>query len=168
MKVYLGTDHSGFGLKEEIKNHLQAKGYDVEDCGAYKIDPKDDYPDSSSAAAKKVSENPQDLAIVIGGSGQGEAMTANKFKGVRAALFYGPQLPKRAVDVSGRESKDPYEILRLSRQHNHANVLSLAARFLTNEEAITAVDIWLNEPFSQDERHVRRVEKIAAIENKLS
>ncbi len=164
MKVYLGTDHAGFELKEKLKAFLKEKGFSVEDCGAYSFDKEDDYPDFIGKAAQKVSESLDDFGIVIGGSGQGEAMVANKYKNVRCALFYGPVVPPGSIDASGKESKDPYEMLVLTRAHNNSNMLSLGARFLTEEQAHEAVLRFLTSPFSNEERHARRIEKIKKIE----
>ncbi len=166
MKVFLATDHAGFDLKEKVKIHLGKNGYAVEDCGAYEYNKDDDYPDFISKAAEGVSNNPENVAIIFGNSGQGEAMVANKYKNVRAALFYGSVLPVKAVDASGRASRDPYEMVRLTREHNHANILSLGASFLTEEQTFDVIDKWLGTKFSDEERHVRRVEKIKEIENK--
>jgi ribose 5-phosphate isomerase B len=147
MKLYIATDHAGFDMKESLVVYLAGKGYEVEDCGAYTLDAYDDYPDFVHKAAKAVSANPNEArAIVLGGSGQGEAMVVNRYKGVRAAIYYGGSL----------------DIVTLSRQHNDANVLSLGSRFITIDEAKQAVEAWLGAAFSHDERHVRR---IAAIEN---
>lgn len=166
MKVYLATDHTGLELKEKIKSHLVKKGYEVEDCGAYELDLDDDYPDFIAKAAENVSKDPEtSRGIIFGGSGQGEAMVANKFKGVRCALFYAPVAPVHAADISGRMSTDPYEMLRLTREHNNANMLSLGFRFLKEEDVIKAIDIWLEAPSATAQRHVRRVEKIKVIEN---
>ncbi len=167
MKIYLATDHTGLESKEKIKLFLQSEGYEVEDCGAYEFNKDDDYPDFISKAAKGVSENPGSKGIVLGGSGQAEAMVANKFKGVRCALFYAAVAPVRAADVTGRVSTDPYEMVRLTREHNDSNMLSLGVRFLTDEEAIKVVKMWLNEPFPGDERHTRRIEIIKKIEESL-
>lgn len=104
MKVYLATDHTGLELKEKIKKFLTQKGYAVEDCGAYEYDKDDDYPDFISKAAERVSKDPDSRGIIFGGSGQGEAMVANKFKGVRCALFYTPAVPVHAADITGRMS----------------------------------------------------------------
>jgi len=150
--IYLATDHAGFELKEKVKESLKKEGYEVEDCGAADYDPEDDYPDFINQAAEAVSKNPdEDKAIIFGGSGQGEAMVANKFPNIRAAVYYGKadQMPK------------------LTRQHNDSNILSLGARFLTDEEAAGAVKLFLETPFSQESRHVRRIEKIKVIEEKL-
>lgn len=168
MKVYLATDHAGFDLKEKVKEFLKKEGFDVEDCGAYEFDKNDDYPDFISKAAEAVSKDPENSrGIILGGSGQAEMMTANKFKGVRCALFYSAAIPVRAADVTGRVSVDPYEMIRLTREHNNANMLSLGVRFVTDEEAMKVAKLWLNEPFPEHERHVRRIEKISAIEEKL-
>jgi len=166
MKIYLGTDHAGFELKEKVKNFLQKEGFEIEDCGAFEFDKDDDYPDFISKAAKAVSKDPENSrGIIFGGSGQAEMMVANKFKGVRCALFYSKAIPVRAADVTGRISMDPYEMIRLTREHNNANILSIGVRFVTDEEAIKVVKLWLESPFPGDERHVRRIEKIANIEN---
>lgn len=148
MIIYLGADHAGFELKEEIKKYLKENGKEVEDLGAFEFNQDDDYPDFVRPVAKAVAQDPErDRAIVLGGSGQGEAMVANRVKGVRAAVYYG----------------GPLDIVKLSRQHNNANVLALGARFLTAEQAIAAVDLWLATPF-EGGRHARRIEKIHGIE----
>jgi len=166
MKIFLASDHTGIELKNKIKSFLEERKHEVEDCGAYEFDKNDDYPDFIRKAAEQVSKDPDNnKGIIIGGSGQGEAMVANKFKGVRCALFYTPAIPVAAADVTGRISTDPFEIIRLTREHNNANMLSLSARFLKVEDALKAVDIWLSEPFPGDERHKRRVDKIKKIES---
>lgn len=143
--IYLASDHAGFELKEKLKAHLQELGYEVKDCGAFSYDENDDYPDFVVLAVRAVSENPGNArAIIFGGSGQGEAMVANRFRGVRAVVYYG----------------NNEKIITLSREHNDANVLSLGARFLTEEEAKRAVKLWLVTPFTGEERHVRRLKKI--------
>ena len=148
MKIFLGADHAGFALKEQIKRWLAAQGYDVEDKGAFSSDPADDYPDFVAPVAKAVAENPKERrGIVLGGSGQGEAIVANRFPGVGAAVYYG----------------GPAKIVSLSREHNDANILALGARFVSEEEAIVAVERWLATPFSGDERHVRRIKKTDAL-----
>lgn len=165
--VYLATDHAGFELKEKVKKYLQELGYEAEDCGAFKFDKDDDYPDFIAKAAEKVSQDPDSRAIVFGSSGQGEAMVANKFPNVRAAVFYCPCVPAHSVDVTGRESSDPFEMIRLTREHNNANVLSLGAKILKDEDALRAVKLWLEAPFSSEPRHLRRIEKIKRIEESL-
>lgn len=143
-KIVLATDHAGFRLKEEIKNYLKEKGMEVEDMGAHNLEPEDDYPDFIVPAAKKVAKD-QSRGIIFGASGQGEAITANKIKDIRAAVYYGKNM----------------EIVKLSRTHNDANILSLGAKFLSKEEAIKAVNLWLKTDFSNKERHKRRIKKIS-------
>ncbi len=143
MKIYLAADHAGFELKEKVKAFLVEQGYKVEDCGAHTLDSDDDYPDYMKVAAKRVARNPEDRAILFGGSGQGEAMVANRLKRVRATVFYG-----------GSE-----KIITLSREHNDANILSIGARFVGEREAKRAIMLWLKTPFSRKERHQRRIGK---------
>lgn len=147
-KIYLGSDHAGFRLKESVKELLEKAGYAVEDVGADSYDAEDDYPDFICKVASKVAKDKQSKGIVFGGSGQGEAIAANKVKGIRAALYYGKNM----------------EIVELSRTHNDANILSLGARFLTEKDAIKAIKIWLNTTFSNKERHLRRIKKISKLE----
>lgn len=168
MKIYIGTDHAGFYLKEKIKIFLTGKEYGVEDMGSYTLDPTDDYTVAIPKVAAAVSIDSHAKGIVLGGSGQAEAMLANKYPGIRAAIFYGPVIAKEAIEATGTAgSKDGYDIIRLSREHNDANVLSLGARFITEEEALKAVLLWLETPFSEAERHKRRIEKMTEIERSL-
>lgn len=160
MKIAVATDHAGFKALKELKTFLQSLGHEVVDFGPQTYDAEDDYPDFMFPAADAVASGECEKGIILGGSGQGEAMAANRVKGVRAAVFYGPVTAKTAVDADGNTSDDPYEIVKLSRQHNDANVLSLSGRFLTLEEMKKAIEIWLNEPFSGAERHTRRVKKL--------
>lgn len=161
MKIYLGADHAGFPLKEKIKTWLTERGYEVEDKGAFALDPSDDYPDFIAPVAAAVSEDPENTrGIVFGGSGQAEAMAANKFRNVRCALFYAAAAPVLAADITGRMSRDLFEMIRLTREHNDANILSLGARFVREKDAKKAIKLWLETPFSGDERHVRRIKKI--------
>jgi len=164
MVIYLAADHAGFELKERVKKNLTEKNYKVEDCGAFKYNPDDDYPDFIAKAAEKVSENPENKAIIFGSSGQGEAMVANKFKNVRCAVFYAPAVPAYQVDVTGRTSSDPFEMIKLTREHNNANILSIGAKILKEEDAIKAITSWLEAPFTNEERHVRRINKISELE----
>lgn len=161
MKVYLATDHAGFELKGKLKTFLSELGYEVQDFGAFEYNPDDDYTDFISKAAEAVSKDPENSkAIVLGGSGQAEAMVANKFKEVRCALFYAAVAPLGAADITGRKSEDIFEMIRLTREHNNANVLSIGVRFISEEEAKEAVKLWLATPFSNEERHKRRIDKI--------
>lgn len=144
MTIYLATDHAGFELKNHIKGFLVGRGCEVEDCGAYHHDPLDDFPDFIAVAARAVAEKPAERrAVIFGGSGQGEAMLANRFPGVRATVFYGGDM----------------QIIELSRQHNDANVLSLGARFMSAEEAEAAVATWLETKPLTEEKYARRVQK---------
>ena len=146
--IYLGADHAGFSLKEEIQQHLESLGMEVEDMGAASFNKDDDYPDIVFAVAKKVAEDPEEnRGIILGRSGQGEAMAANKVKGIRAAVYYGGDL----------------EIVELSREHNDANVLSIGAGFVSAEEEKEAVTVWLETAFDGD-RHKRRIKKISDFE----
>lgn len=166
MKVYLATDHTGLELKEKLKTFLTEKGYTVEDCGAYTYDKDDDYPDFIGTAAKAVGADPKNSrGIIFGGSGQGEAMAANKIAGVRCALFYTPALPIQAVNIEGTKSTDPFEMLKLTREHNGANMLSFGTRFLKEEDILKASELWLSLPDPTNERHLRRIEKIKALES---
>lgn len=164
MKVYLGTDHAGFELKEKVKIFLQQKGYEVVDFGAYRNDKDDDYPEFVGKAAEQVAKDIGSRGIVFGGSGQGEAMVANKYKNVRCALFYALNHSKCVIDINGKTSIDPFEMLRLTREHNDANMLSMGARLLKEDEALKAIQIFLETPFSGEERHKRRVEMIRQLE----
>ena len=143
MTIYFATDHAGFELKNELLAYVRDElGFSVEDCGAHELDPVDDYPTIVEKAARAVAEDPDARkAIVLGGSGQGEAMVANRVQGIRAAVYYG-----------GNQ-----DIIRLSREHNDANILSLGARFVSSEEARSVVALWLETAFSGEERHARRI-----------
>lgn len=153
-KIYFASDHAGFEMKNALVEFVKELGFEVEDCGAYELNPNDDYPEfvkkaaqavSASNSAKATLDKPEAArAIVLGGSGQGEDMVADKFPNVRSAEYYGGNL----------------EIIRLSREHNDANVLSLGARFLSLDEAKEAVKLWLETPFSEEERHKRRISEI--------
>lgn len=164
MKVYLATDHAGLEIKNKVIEYLKELGHEPEDCGAFEYDKDDDYPDLISKAALKVSENPESFGIIFGGSGQGEAIVANKFKNVRCALFYSPALPAQAIDINGNKSSDEFEMLKLTRAHNDSNMLSIGTRFLNEEQILKAVKIFLESPFPGDERHKRRIEKIKNLE----
>lgn len=145
--IYIGSDHAGFELKEKIKGWLKEWGYEFEDMGPFSFDPQDDYPDFIRPVAEKVSEDPENnRGIVLGGSGQGEAMVCNRSKGVRATVYAA-----RALDL---------ELVKLMRTHNNSNVLSLGARFVPEEDAKEVVKTWLETPFSGEERHKRRIAKI--------
>ncbi len=182
MNIFIASDHAGFELKEFLRTALSEIGHRVIDCGAYAYKESDDYPTFISKAARSVSEaeqlrineedaptydavpyevsdhsgtpaNPRIISnihetrgIVIGGSGQGEAIVANKIPHIRAALCYG-----------GPQAE---EIIKLSREHNNSNILSLGARFIEEDQALELVLLWLNTEFSGDARHVRRLHEI--------
>jgi ribose 5-phosphate isomerase B len=144
MKIYIGTDHAGFELKEKLVPFLKELGHEVVDKGAFSFDPNDDYPDFVEPVAEEVSKDSEARGIVLGGSGEGEGIATDKFPHVRTAVWYGGKL----------------EPIKLSREHNDANILSLGARFISEDEAKEAVKLWLETPFSGEERHVRRINKI--------
>ena len=146
MRVFLGSDHAGFELKARLLEHLTALGHDAIDCGALTFDPQDDYPAPCIAAATRTVAEPGSLGVVIGGSGNGEQIAANKVRGVRAALAWND------------------ETARLARQHNDANIVSIGARDHSIDEAVHLVEVFLATPFSQEERHARRIAKLAEYE----
>ncbi|MFZ2303882.1 MAG: RpiB/LacA/LacB family sugar-phosphate isomerase [Minisyncoccia bacterium] len=144
MKIYIGTDHAGFELKEALLPFLRAHGHEVEDMGAHAFDALDDYPDFIRPVAEAVARDTSARGIILGGSGQGEAMCANRVRGVRAAVYYG----------------GPVGVAVLSREHNNANILSLGSRFIDAEVAKEVVRIWLETPFGGEEKHARRIKKL--------
>ena len=161
MKIALTTDHAGFEQLKKLQQFLESKGHQCANYGPAVLNTADDYPDLIAPAAQAVADGKCQLGIIIGGSGQGEAMTANRFKGVRAAVYYGPAKAIADLGVDGQKADpDGFDILRLSRQHNDANVLSLGARFLNQAQIEAAVQLWLGTEFSQDERHQRRIKKL--------
>ena len=144
MKIYIGADHAGFELKEKLKAHLHESGYSFEDKGAYTLDETDDYPDFCRPVAEAVIADPESKGIVIGGSGIGEAIVANRTHGIRASIYYGGAL----------------DIIKLSREHNDANVISLPGKRVSEDEAKKIIDTWLETEFTNEERHKRRIAKI--------
>lgn len=160
MKIALAADHAGFTQSAQLKDYLTSLGYECIDFGPTRLAPKDDYPDFVRLAAKAVASGQCDKGIVIGGDGQGEAMVANRVKGVRCAVYYGPVAPRGIVDISGRVSHDPYEIIRLSRLHNNANMLSFGCRFVSLVDMKNAAKLFLETGFSDEARHSRRIAKI--------
>ena len=144
MKIYIGSDHAGYELKEKLKVYLSGLNYKIEDMGAFEFKKDDDYPDFIRPVAQAVADNTESMGIILGGSGQGEAMSANKIAGARATIYFGG---------------NP-DIIKISRQHNNCNILSLGSRFITEEEAQMAIKIFLETPFSGNERHIRRIAKI--------
>lgn len=145
--IYIGTDHGGYDFKEKLKSWMEENNIVFEDLGPDSFDPNDDYPDFIVPVAKKTVENPESLGIVLGRSGNGEAIAANKVKGTRAALCLNVEMAKKA------------------KEHNNANVLSLGADYINFDQAKEIVEAFIKTPFSNDKRHVRRIEKIKEIEN---
>jgi ribose 5-phosphate isomerase B len=148
MRVHLATDHAGLEFKDELTRHLTGKGYEVVDHGAYEYDAEDDYPAFCIAAAQAVAAEPGSLGVVFGGSGNGEQIAANKVVGVRAALAWS------------------IATAQLAKEHNDANVVGIGARQHSQEEAFAIIEAFLETPFSQAERHIRRIGQIAEYESR--
>ena len=148
MRIHIGSDHAGLEFKAKIIAHLQGQGHQVTDHGPHSFDPLDDYPEFCIPAALATAKDPGSFGIVLGGSGNGEQMAANKVKGVRAALVWS------------------VEIAKLARQHNDANVISLGGRMHDEKLCLELVDTFLSTPFSNDERHIRRIGLISKYEEK--
>jgi len=149
MRIYFASDHAGFELREFLMDEMREEfgsTAEIIDCGNGVFDEVDDYPDFILPMAQKVASDNGSFGIAIGGSGQGEAMVANRVLGARAAVFY-------AGDRGD-------EIIKLSRGHNNANILSIGARFVSESEALHATLLWLYTPFSGEERHMRRIAKL--------
>ena len=146
MRVYLGSDHAGFELKNHLVEWLKEAGHEPVDCGPHIYDAQDDYPPFCLRAAERAAADPEALGIVIGGSGNGEQIAANKVKGVRAALAWSE------------------ETASLGRQHNNANVIAVGGRMHPIEDTIAFIDAFVAEPFSNDERHQRRIDQVADYE----
>ena len=147
MKIYLATDHAGFALKEEVRKYLLEKGEEIIDCGATTLVEGDDYPSYMADAARHVQHDAMhdpSMAVIFGGSGQGEAIVANRFRHVRAIVYAGGDL----------------ELVKLGREHNDANVISFGGRCVTFEQAKVALDLFLGTPFSHEERHADRLIQI--------
>lgn len=151
MTIYLATDHAGYELKEFIKAYLeQNPEHEVYDCGSLTFEPGDNYPEYMARAAEKVqydSMHEPSMAVIFGGSGVGEAIVANRYAHVRAVTYAG----------------GPLDVIKVSREHNDTNVLSIGARFVTENEAKQAVDLFLGTPFSHDERHADRIIQIEEV-----
>lgn len=150
MKIAIGSDHAGFEMKEHIKKHLKERGYEYHDFGAETFDPQDDYPIYGKKVAKAVASGDYDRGIAICGTGIGISIAANKVPGIRAATSYNVEMAK------------------ISRLHNDANVLALGGRITDIDLALKIVDEWLNTPFTDEERHIRRINQIQEIEKSIS
>jgi ribose 5-phosphate isomerase B len=147
MRIHIGSDHAGLELKANLIAHLTANGHVVTDHGPFEYDALDDYPVFCVPTAQAVASDPDSLGIVLGGSGNGEQMAANKVKGIRAALVWS------------------VEIAKLAREHNNANVISIGGRMHSPEVCKELIDTFIATPFSFDERHMRRIGLIADFEN---
>ncbi|MFM7495605.1 MAG: ribose-5-phosphate isomerase [Candidatus Nanopelagicus sp.] len=150
MKIHIGSDHAGLEFKAKIIDHLKKNGHDVTDHGPIEFDAQDDYPIFCIPAAIAVAKDPNSFGIVLGGSGNGEQIAANKVNGVRAALVWSIKTAK------------------LAREHNNANVISIGGRLHDEAFCLQLVDTFLATPFSGDERHKRRINQISNYENKGS
>jgi ribose 5-phosphate isomerase B len=146
MRIHIGSDHAGLELKNELLAHLVNSGHDVTDHGPYEYDALDDYPDFCIPAAQAVAKDPTSLGVVIGGSGNGEQISANKVKGIRAVLAWS------------------IETAKLGKEHNNANVVSIGGRMHSIDQCKEIIDAFIATPFSNDERHIRRINKIAKFE----
>lgn len=146
MRIYLGADHAGFERKNEIADHLRAAGHEVVDCGAHEYDALDDYPPFCIEAAERVVADPGSLGIVLGGSGNGEQIAANKVKGARCALAWS------------------VETAQLAREHNNAQLIGLGGRMHSKEEALAIVDAFVSAAWSEEPRHQRRIDLLADYE----
>ncbi len=146
MRVHIGGDHAAYELHQALLEHVGASGHDVVDHGPFRYDPQDDYPVAVLRAAKAVADDPGSFGIVLGGSGNGEQMAANKVPGIRAALAYTAELAE------------------LAREHNDAQVVSIGGRFTDVETAKQIVDTFLTTAFSEGERHVRRLSMVSRFE----
>lgn len=146
MRIHIATDHAGLEFKDKLSEHLSQLKYEVIDHGAYDYNPTDDYPEfiisAAEAVARDQAEGTEALGVIFGGSGNGEQMAANKVKGIRAALVWNDDTAMKA------------------REHNNANIVSIGARQHSEAEALRLIDLFLNTPFSADERHVRRINQI--------
>ena len=152
MKIYFASDHAGFELKGKLIPFVEKLGHEIRDLGPGKFDAEDDYPIFIEKVGMEIFKDPENSrAIILGASGQGEAIVANRFPNVRAVVFYG-------YDT---------KILKLSREHNDANILSLGVKFISKKEAEEAIKLWLETPFSGDKRHLRRLKEIDKLEESL-
>ena len=147
MRLHIGSDHAGLELKNELLSHLVNNGHDVTDHGPYEYDALDDYPDFCIPAAQAVAKDANSLGIVIGGSGNGEQIAANKVAGIRAVLAWS------------------IETAKLGKEHNNANVVSIGGRMHSIEDCKAIIDAFIATPFSNDQRHVRRINKITKFED---
>ncbi|MCI0619749.1 RpiB/LacA/LacB family sugar-phosphate isomerase [Candidatus Wolfebacteria bacterium] len=154
MRIAIAADHVGFELKEKLKTFLEHLGHEVKDFGAYEFDPSDDYPDFIMPAARAVGSGEVERAIVIGSSGQGEGIVANRIKGARALVYYGNVDPLPESHKTGPS----VDLITSSREDNDSNILALGASFVSLEDSELVVQRWLETPFTAEERHKRRIQ----------
>ncbi len=154
IKIYLGTDHAGYELKNKLKEYLSGLGHEVVDKGPFEFDKEDDYPDFIFPVAQAVAQDYGSFGVILGGSGQGEAMCANRVKGARAGVYYGDLASQ--VDSDGKT----IDMVTSLREHNNANILSIGARFLDEEKVKVAIKKFIETSFPEGERHVRRINKL--------
>lgn len=157
MHIYIASDHAGFKLKNLLVSFLAHEGHHVHDCGPAAFNVEDDYPDYIVPMARRVAEDDHSVGIGIGASGQGEAMAANRVTGARAAVYYGEARGEQ-TDAAGTI----LNLLQSTRAHNNANILCIGARFISEQDAKHAVQLWLSTPFSGEARHARRIAKFNA------
>ncbi len=157
-KIYIGSDHAGFVMKEKLIPFVKKMGYEIVDCGDYKYNESDDFPIFISKVAEAVANNPLDIrGIILGGSGQGEAIIANRFPNVRAIVYYGES------DSFFKKNN----IVKLGREHNDSNIISFGARFITLSQAKKALKIWLTTKFSTEPKYARRNKEIEALSRRI-
>lgn len=157
MRVYFASDHAGFDIKAKLISFVQSLGHEAVDCGPATLAPGDDFPDYVMPMARKVASDAGSFGIALGASGQGEAMAANRIKGVRAAVYYGEPSATQ-TDAAG----NILNLIQSTRAHNDANILALGAQFLTKDAAHATVQSFIETPFSGDERHRRRIAELDA------
>lgn len=154
MKIYLGTDHAGYELKNKLREYLSGLGYEVVDKGPFAFDKEDDYPNFIFPVAHAVAEDIGSFGVILGGSGQGEAMCANRVKGARAGVYYGD------LGMQTDSSGNVIDMITSLREHNNANIISIGARFLDEEKVKAAIKKFIETPFPGNERHARRIKKL--------
>lgn len=163
MKIALATDHTGYEQLKDLQAYLESIGHECQNFGPTSLNINDDYPDFIFKAAQAVASGEFERGIVLGGDGQGEAMAANRLKGVRCGVFYGPAVVGRIIDANGRVSSSPYEIVKLIREHNNSNMLSIGARFVSVMDMKLVAKLWIDTPFTEQPRHVRRIDKLDSL-----
>lgn len=156
MKIAIGADHAGYALKEQLKTFIVSLGHEVKDFGAHAFDPNDDYPDFIFPVAHAVANREAERGIILGSSGQGESIAANRIKGVRSVVYYGEREPYSQTAKTGPQKS----LIESVCEDNDANVLAIGASFVSPEEAGAVVEEWLSLRFPGEERHLRRIKKL--------